>query len=151
MCVHVCVVNLNYSHHAIKNLSTHMCLKYIRICIFFIFIFCFLGPHPLHMEVPRLGGLFRATAASLHHSHSNVGSEPRLQPPPQLTACQILNPLIEARDRTCDLMVPSQIHFCCATMETPVSIFCHASIPQHILNEMPQNISSGYFKKADCG
>ena len=46
------------------------------------------------------GGLFRAmaygssqargqigaTAASLYHSHSNVGSEPCLQPTPQLTA-----------------------------------------------------------------
>ena len=26
---------------------------------------------------------------------------------------QILNPLREARDRTCNLMVPSRIHFCC--------------------------------------
>ena len=27
-----------------------------------------------------------AVAAGLHHSHSNVGSQPRLQPTPQLTA-----------------------------------------------------------------
>ena len=27
-----------------------------------------------------------AVAASLHHSHSNSGSEPRLRPAPQLTA-----------------------------------------------------------------
>ena len=27
-----------------------------------------------------------ATAAGIHHRHSNVGSEPRLQPIPQLTA-----------------------------------------------------------------
>ena len=27
-----------------------------------------------------------AAAASLHHSHSNMGSEPRLQPVPRLTA-----------------------------------------------------------------
>ena len=27
-----------------------------------------------------------ATARSLHHSHSNTGSEQRLQPTPQLTA-----------------------------------------------------------------
>ena len=31
-------------------------------------------------------GRIRATAASLHHSHSNVGSEPHLQPTPQLSA-----------------------------------------------------------------
>ena len=31
-------------------------------------------------------GQFGATAASLHHSHSNVGSEPCLRPTPQLMA-----------------------------------------------------------------
>ena len=48
--------------------------------------FFFLGPHPRHMEVPRLGGLIGAAAASLSQSHSNAGYEPRLQPTPQLTA-----------------------------------------------------------------
>ena len=46
--------------------------------------FCFLGPHPQHMEVPRLG-------ASLHHSHSNKGSKPCLRLTPQLRAT--LDPL----------------------------------------------------------
>ena len=45
-----------------------------------------------------------AGAAGLHHS-----SRQR----------QILNPLSEARDWTCVLMDPSQIHFCCATTGTP--------------------------------
>ena len=40
-----------------------------------------------------------ATAAPLHHSH-NVGSELTLWPTLQLTECWILDPLIEARDRT---------------------------------------------------
>ena len=40
------------------------------------FFFFFLGPHPRHMEVPRLG-VELATAAGLHHSHSNMGSKPR--------------------------------------------------------------------------
>ena len=31
-------------------------------------------------------GPIRATAAALHHSHSNTGSEPHLQPTPQLMA-----------------------------------------------------------------
>ena len=31
-------------------------------------------------------GQVGAVAAGLHHSHSNMGSEPRLQPKPQLTA-----------------------------------------------------------------
>ena len=33
---------------------------------------------------------------------------------------QILNPLSDARDRTCNLMVPGWIHFCCATTGTPL-------------------------------
>ena len=41
-------------------------------------------------------GLIRAVAAGLHQSHSNVGSKPRLQPTPQLTATPILNPLSKA-------------------------------------------------------
>ena len=44
----------------------------------FFFFFCFLGPHPQHMEVPKLGVEIGATAAYLHHSHSNVGFEPCL-------------------------------------------------------------------------
>ena len=75
---------------------------------FYLFIF-FLGPHPRHMEVPRLvveSELYplaytTATATQdsshvcdLHHSSWQ---------------CQILNPLSEARDQTCSLMVPSQI------------------------------------------
>ena len=36
---------------------------------------------------------------------------------------QILNPLSKARDQTCNLMVTSQICFCCATTGTPVSSF----------------------------
>ena len=38
--------------------------------LFFFFFLVFLGPHPRHMEVPRLGGLIGAVAADLHHSHS---------------------------------------------------------------------------------
>ena len=40
-----------------------------------------------------------------------------------LWQCQILNPLSEARDQPCILMVSGQIHFCWATMETPVIFF----------------------------
>ena len=71
------------------------------------------------MEVPRLGGesqlqLLAYTTATatpdlncvcdLHHSSRQHG---------------ILNLPSEARDRTCNLMVPSQIHFHCATMGRP--------------------------------
>ena len=53
--------------------------------VIFVFLL-FLGPLQGHMEVPRLGGLIGAVAAGLRQSHSNVGSEPCLQPTPQLTA-----------------------------------------------------------------
>ena len=73
--------------------------------------FCFLGPHPWHMEVSRLGVELElqlptyttATATwelshicDLHHSSQQH---------------RILNPPSKARDRTCDLMVPSWICF----------------------------------------
>ena len=89
-------------------------------CSFCLFI---LGLHPPHMEVPRLEveeepqlpTYARATATqdqshvcNLHHSSRQ---------------CRILNLLGKARDRTCNLVVPSQIHFCCATTGTPVCSF----------------------------
>ena len=42
------------------------------------FFFGFLGLHPWHMEVPRLGGQIGAAAASLPHSHINATSQPLL-------------------------------------------------------------------------
>ena len=84
------------------------------ICVFFFWLF--------RVTLVAYGGaqargLIRSTATSLRHNHSNAGSEPCLLPTPQ--QLWILSPLSEARDRTCNLMVPSRIHFCCATMGTP--------------------------------
>ena len=50
----------------------------------------FVGHHGLP-EIIQHGGSqakdqIGAVATGLHHSHSNVGSEPHLQPTPQLTA-----------------------------------------------------------------
>ena len=42
---------------------------------------------------------------------------------------RILNPLSEDRDRTLNLLVPSQIHFHCATMGTPIWLFKCPSFP----------------------
>ena len=60
-------------------------MKVFLFCFLFFVCFVFLGPHLWHMEVPARG-LIRAVAASLCHSHSNAGSELRLQPTSQLTA-----------------------------------------------------------------
>ena len=60
--------------------------------------------------VSQARGRIGAVATGLHHSHSNLGSEPSLQPTVQLTATSF-NSLSKARDRTCVLMDASQIHF----------------------------------------
>jgi len=65
-------------------------------------------------------GRIGATPAGLLHSHSNAGSELRLQPTPQLTAAPDSDPLSEARDQTCILMDTSQICFHCTTMGSTI-------------------------------
>ena len=64
-------------------------------------------------------GRIRAVAASLHHSHSNTGSNHIYDLHHSSRQCWILNQLSEARDQAYSLMVSSQIHFHCATMGTP--------------------------------
>ena len=61
--------------------------------IFFIFIFClfaFSRAAPAAYGSSQARGPIGAVATGLCHSHSNTGSEPSLQPTPQLTAT--LNP-----------------------------------------------------------
>ena len=56
--------------------------------IFFVCVclFAFSMAAPLAYRGSQARGLIGAVATSLHQSHSNAGSEPRLQPTPQLTA-----------------------------------------------------------------
>jgi len=55
-------------------------------------IYLFIGLFAISWATPvaygdfQARGRIRAVAAGLHQSHSNAGSEPRLQPTPQLTA-----------------------------------------------------------------
>ena len=68
-------------------MSFHQCRHSTRARIMPIFFFFFfLGLHPQHVEVPRLGGLIGAVAAGLCHTHSNARSKPHLWPTPQLRA-----------------------------------------------------------------
>ena len=60
-----------------------------RFQIIFFFFFCLFAiswAAPAAYGVSQARGLIGAVAASLRQSHSNAGSEPRLQPTPQLTA-----------------------------------------------------------------
>ena len=60
--------------------------KPIKYYLFiYLFIFCFLGPHAAYGG-SQARGQIGSVAASLHHSHSNVGSKLHLQTTPQLTA-----------------------------------------------------------------
>ena len=86
----------------------------------FSYFSVFLGPHPRHVEIPRLGveselqlpAYTTATApwdlscvCDLHHSSLQR---------------QILNPVSEARDRTCILMDTSQVCYHWTTTGTPI-------------------------------
>ena len=105
---------------------SYLLLKYIlyilnnilNINIVYVHLF-FLGLHPRHMEVPRLGvkselqlpAYTTATATQDASLFCNLYHNSRQR--------QILNPLSKARDQTQNLMVPRQICFHCATMGTP--------------------------------
>ena len=69
-----------------------LCRVLISFSLSLFFFFLFFSFFLLFRAAPaahrgsQARGRIRATAASLHHSHSNEGSEPSLQPTPQLTA-----------------------------------------------------------------
>ena len=107
--------------HTHKKSEVYKVLIYLSASPIPIPFFGFLGPQPQHMDVSRLEvqselqmpAYTTATAmwdlsciCDLHHSSWQH---------------RILNPLREARDWTHDLLVPSQICFCCITMGTPIS------------------------------
>ena len=77
---------------------------FLFVCFLFCFVFLFRAA-PAAYGGSQARGPIGATAAGLRHSHSTSGSEPRLQPTPQLTAMPILDPLSEARDQTHNLVV----------------------------------------------
>jgi len=59
----------------------------ISLYIYFFFcLFAFSGAAPVAYGDSQARGLIGATATGLCQSHSNAGSEPLLQPTPQLTA-----------------------------------------------------------------
>ena len=84
---------------------------------FSFFFFAFLGPHPQHMEVPRLG--VESELQLLVYTVAKAMQDPGFIC--DLWQLQILNPLSEARDLTLILMVPSRVCFRCATIGTPRS------------------------------
>ena len=117
--------NLNYYTQVIQNpliiivnlifkstYSLGFLLHYLQI-----FFFGFSGPHLWHIEVPRLG-----VRSELHLLAFAIATQDPSRVYNLLHSswqCWIFNPLIEARDQTCNLMDPSWICFRCASTGTP--------------------------------
>ena len=81
-------------------------------------VYCFLGLHPRHMEVPRLGvepelQLLASATVTATQDLSHVCDLQHSS-----WQCRIVNPLSETRDQTCILTVPGRIRFRCATTRT---------------------------------
>jgi len=59
----------------------------LNVTLFFFFcLFAFSRAAPMAYGGSQARSLIGAVATGLHHSHNNAGSEPHLQPIPQLTA-----------------------------------------------------------------
>ena len=74
-----------------------------------VFIFCILGPHPQHMEVPRLG--VESELQLLAYATATATPDPSRICDPHHSSWQrrILNPLNEVRDGTRVLMDSNQV------------------------------------------
>ena len=88
-------------------------------CNFFFFP-CLFRATPTAYGGSQTRGPIGAVATGLHHSHSNVGSKPHLQPTRQ---SRILNPLIKVRDWTHIFMDANWLVNRWATMGTPSITF----------------------------
>ena len=75
------------------------------------------------MEVPRLG--VESELLLLAYTTATATLDPSRVCDLHYSSQQrwILNPLSEARDQTCNLMVPSRIRFCCAITGTPQNYY----------------------------
>ena len=83
------------------------------------FFLGFLGLHPHHMKVSRLGVELELQLLASATATATPGLSRVLDRHHSSQQHRILNPLSKARDRTRILMVPSRICFHCATPGTP--------------------------------
>ena len=84
--------------------------KFFQTCSLYLFIYCFLGPHLQHIEVPRPG----VNSELQLPTYTTVTAVPDLscmcKPHHSSWQRRILNPLSKARGRTCILMDTSRVH-----------------------------------------
>ena len=110
----------SYNPFYLCKICRNVLFSFLPLCVCVcvcVCLFVFLGPHLQQYGGSQARGPTGAVAASPRHSHSNWGSEPRLQPTPQLMATPDPPPRSEARGGTRNLMVLR-----CATTGTPSSV-----------------------------
>ena len=73
------------STYLLKQTSAHSSSPFPLVCVC-VCVCVLFRVSPMAHVGSQAGGPIGATAAGLHHSHSNARSEPRLQQTPQLTA-----------------------------------------------------------------
>ena len=109
-------------------------LFFLTVCIY-LFI-CFLGPHPWHMGVPRLGVQLelQLLAYATVTTTQDLSSICNLHHSTLMAALgRIPNPLSKPQDWTCILMDTSQVCYCWATTGNPLRTFdkCHCTAFAH--------------------
>ena len=113
--------NSNWSSSSDKSRSlTRWANEKLQVCFcLFVFVFYFLGLYTQHMEFPKLG--VKSELQLLPYTIATAMPDLSFVCNPQHSSWQrrILNQLSKARDWTWNLIIPSQIHFRCATKGTP--------------------------------
>ena len=96
-----------------------------KLIFIYLFIYCFLGPHPWHMEGPRLGTELelQLLAYAIATAMQDLSHVCDLHQVIDLWPNQIPDLLSKAREQTFILMDTSQIRFPCTTMETLINSF----------------------------
>ena len=89
------------------------------VSIYLLRLFCFIRSTSSEYGSSQARGQIGATAASLHHSHSNGGSELHCNLHHSSWQRQIPDPQMEARGQICILMVRSRVRSRWATTGTP--------------------------------
>ena len=92
----------------------------MNLVVVVVVVFCPFKPTPMAYGGSQARGLIGAIAASLCQSPATPDPSLVCDLHHSLQQRWILNPPSKTRNWTHNHIVPSQIRFCCATMETPV-------------------------------
>ena len=114
-----------FSHMKVTDICIYIYIYiYIFIYLFIYLFFVFQGHTRGIWRFPGYG--WNQSSAAKNHTTPDLSRICNLHHSSQ--QCQTLNPLSEARDRTRNLTVPSQIHFCCARTGTPLLTYLRHTV-----------------------